>query len=87
MDWLLWVVRAVLIAAGIIASIMVWKGKKKYYWGLFVIGIAAFIMGLILLIVSFITGLLSDFGLFLAVAGAIILIIALIVRSRSKKNH
>ena len=86
MDWLLWVVRAVLIAAGIIAVIMVVKGKKNYYWGFFVIGIAAFIMGVIFLIVSLISGLLSVFGLFLAVVGAIVIIIGLVVRNRLKKN-
>ena len=86
-DWLPWAIRAVLIIVGIIAAIMVGTRRKKYYWGLFVIGITALVMGVILLVVSLITGLSFDMGLFLTVAGAIILIIGLIVRNRLKKNR
>jgi predicted permease len=93
MDWLLWVVRAVIIVAGIIAAIMVWKRKKEgrfqegYYFGFFVIGITAFILGVILLIVSFITDLSLFYALYLITAGTIGIIIGLIVRNRWEKNR
>jgi len=93
MDLLPWVIRAVLIVVGIIVAIMVWKRKKegryqeRYYFGFFVIGITAFIMGVILLIVSFITDLSFGFGLFLTAAGAISLIIGLVIRNIWKKNR
>jgi len=51
MDWLLWVVRAVLIVVGIIMVIIVSKRKREgiyqgqYYIGIFVVGITAFILG------------------------------------------
>ncbi len=91
MDWVPWVIRAVLIIVGIILAIMIWKGKKKgryqrYDFRFFVIGITAFIMGVILLIVSFVTDLFWDYGLFLTAAGAIILIIGLVIRKIWKKN-
>ena len=92
MDWLLWVVRAILIAVGIILAIMIWKGKKQgryqeYSFRFFIIGITAFIMGIILLIVSFITNLLFDYSLVLIVAGVIALPIGLVARKIWKKNH
>ena len=93
MDWVPWVIRAVLILVGIIAAIMVWKGKKegrfqeRYYLGFFIIGITAFIMGVILLIVSFITDLFWDYGLFLTAAGAIGIIIGLVIRNIWEKNR
>ena len=87
MDWLLWIVRAIIIIVGIIAAIMVLKRKKKYYFGVFIIGITAFIMGVILLIVSFITDLLFDYGWFLTAAGAIALIIGLVIRNIWEKNR
>ena len=92
MDWVPWVIRAVLIVVGIVAAIMVWKGKKegrfqeRYYFSFFVIGTTASIMGVILLIVSFTTDLFWDYGLFLTAAGAIILIIGLVIRNIWKKN-
>jgi len=61
MDWLLWVVRAVLIVVGIIMVIIVSKRKKEgiyqgqYYIGIFAVGITAFTLGVILGIVSLIT--------------------------------
>ncbi len=92
MDWVPWVIRAVLIVIGIILAIMIWKGKKegkyqRYDLRFFVIGITAFIMGVILLIVSFITDLFWDYGLFLTAAGAISLIIGLVIRNIWKKNR
>ena len=87
MDWVPWVIRAVLIVVGIIAAIMVGKRKKGYYFGVFIIGITAFIMGVILLIVSFITDLFWDYGWFLTAAGAISLIIGLVIRNIWKKNR
>ena len=87
MDWVPWVIRAVLIVVGIIVAIVVGKTKKEYYFGIFVIGITAFTMGVILLIVSFITDLSFGYDLFLIVAGAIILIIGLVARKIWKKNR
>ncbi len=65
MDWVPWVIRAVLI----------------------VVGITAFIMGVILLIVSFMTDLSFDYDLFLTAAGAIGIIIGLVVRKIWEKNR
>ena len=91
-DWVPWVIRAVLIVVGITMAIMVSKRKREgiyqgqYYIGIFVIGITAFTMGVILLIVSSITNLLFDYGLFLLVAGVIALLIGLVARKIWKKN-
>jgi len=87
MDWLLWVIRAVIIVVGIILAIMVWKGKKGYSFRFLTIGITAFIMGIILLIVSFITDLSFFYGLYLIAAGAIGIIIGLVVRNIWEKNR
>ncbi len=92
MDWLLWVVRAIIIAVGIILAIIIWKGKKEgryqeYSLRFFVIGITIFILGAILLIVSFITDLSLFYGLYLTAAGAISLIIGLVIRNRWEKNR
>ena len=92
MDLLLWVVRAVIIIVGIILAIMVWKGKKEgryqeYSFRFFTIGITAFIMGVILLIVSFITDLSFFYGLYLTAAGAIGIIIGLVIRNIWEKNR
>ncbi len=93
MDWILWVVRAVLIAVGIVAIIMVSKRKKEgiyqgqYYIGIFIIGCTAFTLGVILLIVSFITDLSFFYSLYLIAAGAIAIIIGLVVRNIWEKNH
>ncbi len=92
MDWVPWVIRAVLIVVRIIEVIMVSKRKREgiyqgqYYIGIFVIGITAFTMGLILLIVSFITNLFFDLGWFLIVTGVIALLIGLVARKIWKKN-
>ncbi len=87
MDWLLWVVRAVIIVVGIITIIMVGKRKKKYYFGIIVIGITVFTLGIILLIVSFITDLSLFYALYLIAVGAISLIIGLVIRNRWEKNR
>ena len=92
MDLLPWVIRAVLIMVGIILAIMIWKGKREgryqeYSLRFFVIGSTAFIMGVILLIVSFVTDLLFDMDEFLTAAGAIILTIGLVIRNRWEKNR
>jgi len=93
MDWVPWVIRAVLIVVGIITVIMVSKRKREgiyqgqYYIGIFVIGITAFTMGVILLIVSFITDLLFDYSLFLIVVGVIALLIGFVARKIWKKNR
>ena len=92
MDLLPWVIRAVLIVVGIILAIMIWKGKKEgryqeYSLRFFVIGSTAFVMGVILLIVSSATGLFFDLGEFLTAAGAIILIIGLAIRNIWEKNR
>jgi hypothetical protein len=93
MDWLLWVVRAVLIVVGVIMIIMVMKRKKEgiyqgqYYIGIIVIGITAFILGVILGIVSFITDLSLFYGLYLTCVGAIAFIIGLVIRNIWEKHH
>ncbi len=93
MDWVPWVIRAILIAVGIITAIMVSKRKRagiyqgQYYIGIIVIGITAFIMGVILLIVSLITDLFWDYGLYLISAGAIGIIIGWVIRNRLEKNR
>ena len=93
MDLVPWVIRAVLIVVGITMAIMVSKRKREgiyqgqYYIGIFVIGITAFTMGVILLIVSSITNLLFDYSLFLIVAGVIALLIGLVARKIWKKNR
>jgi len=93
MDWVPWVIRAVLIVVGITMAIMVSKRKRKgiyqgqYYIGIFVIGITAITMGVILLIVSVITDLLLFYGLYLTAVGAIAIIIGLVARKIWKKNR
>ncbi len=92
MDWLPWVIRAILIAVGILLAIVIWKGKKEgrhqeYSLRFFVIGITALILGVILLIVSFITDLSFGYDWFLTVAGAIAIIIGLVVRNIWEKNR
>ncbi len=93
MDWVPWVIRAVLIVVGIITIIVVSKRKKEgiyqgqYYIGIIVIGITAFTMGVILLIVSFITDLALFYALYLIVVGVIALLIGLVARKIWKKNR
>ena len=92
MDFLLWGVRAVLIAVGIILAIMIWKGKRegryqRYSLSFFVIGITALTMGVFLLIVSSITDLSFFYGLYITVAGVISLIIDLIIRNIWEKSR
>ena len=93
MDWVPWVIRAVLIVVGIILVIIIWKGKKegrfqeRYYFGFLIIGITAFVLGVILLIVSFIRDLSFEIGLYLTAAGAIAIIIGLVIRKIWKKNR
>ena len=93
MDWVPWVIRAVIIVVGIIMVIMVLKRKREgiyqgqYYIGIFVIGITALILGVILLIVSFITDLSLFYALYLIAAGAIAIIIGLVVRNIWEKNR
>jgi len=93
MDWLLWVIRAVLIVVGIIMVIIVSKRKKEgiyqgqYYIGIIVIGITAFILGVILGIVSFITDLSLFYGSYLTAVGVIGIIVGLVARKIWKKNR
>ena len=91
-DWVPWVIRAILIVVGIVVAIMVWKGKKEgryqeYSFRFFAIGITAFIMGVNLLILSFITDLSFGYDLFLTAAGAIGIIIGLVIRNTWEKNR
>lgn len=88
MDWLLWVVRAIVIVVGIILGILVWKRKKGYYSiRLFAIGGTAFALGVILLILSFITDPFWGAGLYLTAIGVILLIIGWVIHNTWKKNH
>ena len=91
-DILPWVIRAILIAVGIILAIIIWKGKREgryqeYSFRFFVIGITAFIMGVILLIVSFLTDLSFFYSLYLIAAGAIGIIIGLVIRYIWERNR
>ena len=93
MDWLLWVVRAVLIIVGIITIIIIGRRKKEgiyqgqYYIGIFVVGITAFILGVILLITYFMTDLSLFYGLYLIAAGAVALSIGLVARYIWRKHR
>ncbi len=92
MDWVPWVIRAILIVVGIILAIMVWKGKKEgryqeYSFRFFVLGITAFILGVVLLVVSFLTDLSLFYALYLIAAGAIAVIIGLVIRNIWEKNR
>ncbi|MFC1958567.1 hypothetical protein ACFLV6_01440, partial [Chloroflexota bacterium] len=84
--------RAIIIAVGIILAIMVWKGKKEgryqeYSIRFFVIGTTFSILGVILLIVSFMTDLSLFYGLYLTGAGVIAIIIGWVVRYIWEKNR
>jgi len=92
MDLVPWIVRAVIIIAAIILAIMIWRGKKEGRYQeinlrFLVIGITALVLGLILLVVFFITGLLLDMALFLTAAGAIIIIIGVVIRNTWEKTR
>ncbi len=92
MDWVPWVVRAVLIVVGIILAIMIWKGKKEgryqeYSFRFFVIGTTALIIGVILLIAYLITDLLLFYALYLIAVGVIAIIIGLVIRKIWEKNR
>ncbi|MFC1955187.1 hypothetical protein ACFLWZ_01395 [Chloroflexota bacterium] len=93
MDWLLWVVRAVIIVVGIIMVIGVLKRKREgiyqgqYYIGIFGIAITASILGVILLIVSFITDLSLFYASYLIAVGAIAIITGLVARNIWEKNR
>ena len=92
MDWLLWIVRAVIITVGIILAIMIWKGKRegryqRYSLRFYVIGITVFILGVILLIVSSITDLSFFYGFYLTGTGTISLIIGLVIRNKWEKSR
>ncbi len=91
MDWIPWVIRAILIIVGIIVAIMVWKGKKegryqRYSFRFFVIGTTASIIGIFLLVLPFMTDL-KFYGLLLTVVGALALIIGLVIRKIWEKNR
>ena len=87
MDWLLWVVRAIIIVVGIILIIKIRKGKKGYAWRFFAIAIMVFILGAILLLVSLITDISLFYGLYLIAVGAIGTIIGLVIRQIWEKNR
>jgi peptidoglycan/LPS O-acetylase OafA/YrhL len=92
MDVLLWGVRATLITVGIILAIFLWKARKdgrfqaRYYINFLVIGIAAFIFGLILLIVASTTDLSSFYGSYLTCIGAILIIISVRINNIRKPH-
>jgi len=72
--------------------IMVSKRKRRgiyqgqYYIGIFVVGVTAFAMGAILLIVSSTTNLLFNYAFFLIVTGVIALLISLVARKIWEKK-
>ena len=93
MDWVLWVVRAILIVVGIILVLGVLKKKREgvyqgqYYIGILGIAITVFILGIILLIVSTISDLPLFPGFYLIATGAIAVIIGLVARKIWRKHH
>jgi hypothetical protein len=87
MDWVPWVIRAVLIVVGIIVVIKIWKGKKRFSFRFLALGITIFILGVILLLVSLITDLSLFYGLYLTAVGAIAVIIGLVIRNIWEKNR
>ena len=72
---------------------MAWKGKREgryqeLHFRFFAIGIPVFVMGIFLLMLSFMTDLsFYDYGLFLTVAGAISVMIGLVIRNIWQKNR
>ena len=92
MDLVPWIIRAVLIIVAIILAIMILRGKKEgkyqsYSFRFFIIGVTTFLIGIILLILSFMTDLSFDYDSFLIAAGAICIIIGLVIRNIWEKNH
>ena len=92
MDWLLWVVRGILIVVGIILAIMIWKGKnegryQRINFRFLVIGITTLILGIILLVISSVTDLSLFYGLYLISVGVICIIIGLVIRKTWEKNR
>jgi uncharacterized membrane protein HdeD (DUF308 family) len=73
--------------------IMVMKRKKEgiyqgqYYIGIFVVGITAFILGVICLIVSSVTNLSLFYGSYLTAVGVIAIIVGSVVRKIWEKHH
>ena len=93
MDFLLWVVRAVIISAGIVMLVMIlkWKGegrlKERFHIYFLVLGSTLFILGGFLLIVSWAANLPPFYGLYLGVAGIISFIIGLLMRRIMAKSR
>ncbi len=72
--------------------IVIWKGRKegkyqKFSLRFFVIGTTVFILGAILLLVSFITDLSLFYGLYITAVGVIAIIIGLVIRKIWEKNR
>jgi len=92
MDILLWGVRAVLIALGIVLVIMLVKRRREgrfweqYYFSFFAIGITAFILGGILLIAASLTDLSYFYGFYITTAGTISLVIGWVIRNIWEKK-
>lgn len=91
-DWIPWIVRTVIIIVGIILAIIIWRVKKEgkyqeFYFRFYVIGATAFILGIILLIISSLTDLVFDYSLFLTATGAIVMIIGLVIRYTWEKKR
>jgi len=87
MGWFLWVVRAIIIAVGIILIIMIRRGEKGYAFRFHTIGITTLILGGILLIVAFTTDLLLFYALYLIGVGVICVLIGLVIRNIWEKNR
>jgi len=91
MDWVPWVIRAVLIVVGIILAIIIWKGKKEgkpqaEYRTFFTLGVTWVPFSIVLMMVSFIFQIPFWIVTPILVIGVVYLIIGLKNRDKWKKN-
>ncbi len=85
-DVLLWIVSAVIIVVGITVGVMVWKGKKGYAFRSLSIGGTVMSLGVILLIVAFVTELSWFYAWYPIGVGALAITIGLVIRNVWEKK-
>ncbi|MCP4679868.1 MAG: hypothetical protein GY854_31120 [Deltaproteobacteria bacterium] len=83
-DWVQWVVRAVIITVGVVLAVVIVRGRKEgkhqqYSLRFFVIGATALILGLVLRLVSVFSGPNLGYDTFLIIAGAIIILVGVAI--------